>query len=125
MKKVVYNACHGGFSLSKIATMWLAARGLEEAVAFLAEQETDGSTSWERFCFYPTTLARHASLLVECVETLGPAADGDMSKLATATVDGLYRIEDYDGYESVVCPHHIVWNSTNDPDIIDETGKEV
>lgn len=97
--------------------MWLAAKGVEEAVEYLAETESDGSMSWQNFCFYPCTLERHAAVLVECVETLGDAAHGDMSQLAITEVEGLYRIEDYDGYEKVVCPEDITWCSIHDPDV--------
>lgn len=118
MKKIVYNMCHGGFSMSKLATMWLAAKGVEEAVEFLANSESDGTNTWQHYCFYPATLERHAAVLVECVETLGHAANGDMSDLRIKELQGdLYRIEDYDGYETVVCPEDITWVSVHDPDV--------
>lgn len=118
MKKVVYNTCHGGFSMSKLATMWLAAKGVDEAVEFLASSESDGTNTWQHYCFYPASLERHAAVLVECVETLGRDANGDMSNLEIKEVPGdLYRIEEYDGYESVICPEDITWVSVNAPDV--------
>ena len=75
---------------------------------WLAEPQTQNS--WDS-CYYPYTLERHSSLLVECVETLGEKANGDFSKLKITDVEDLYIIEDYDGLESVVVPDTIKWRS--------------
>lgn len=120
MKKVVYNACHGGFSLSKLAAMWLAARGLDEAIVWLAEVETDPERSGRECNFYPSTLARHSDLLTECVTELAEKAGGTFSDLRLVEVADLYRIEEYDGLETVVEPGGLHWTSAiNDPHIKD------
>lgn len=117
MKKVVYNDRHGGFAMSKIAAMWLAARGVDEAVLHLAELERE-SDHWGSD-FYPDSLARHSTLLVECVESLGEKANGSFSSLAITEVVDLYRIEDYDGLEQVVQPDQIRWTSAvNSPEVL-------
>ena len=123
-KKVVYNESHGGFSLSKLAAMWLASRGLEEAIVWLAEIESDPSRSdWDR-SFYPWSLTRHSSLLLECVLELGDRAGSPASKLAVAEVEDLYRIEEYDGLETVVQPGDIHWTSAiKDPEILEGSSR--
>lgn len=89
--KVVYNACFGGFSLSKKAIDWLAERGVE-------------------YVQYQTPLERHHPLLVQCVEELGAGhrtgASGNCASLRICEVpDGApYEIDEYDGYERVVAP---------------------
>lgn len=116
MKKVVYNACHGGFSLSKLAAMWLAARGLDEAIVWLAEVEADPERSGREGNFYPSTLARHSDLLAECVTELAEKSCGSFSNLRLVEVADLYRIEEYDGLETVVEPGDVHWISAiNDP----------
>lgn len=86
--KVVRSACYGGFSLSEAAQKWISERGFDP---FAVSRE------------------RHHPVLVRCVEALGASANGRHSKLEVATVDGPYKIDEYDGYENVVEPHHIVW----------------
>lgn len=117
MKKVVYNSCHGGFSLSKIAAIWLAGRGHEEAIKWLAESNSE---VWSEN-FYSDSLARHSALLVECVETLADKANGSFSDLLIAEVEDLYRIEEYDGLEHVVQPQEEKWiSAVRDPDLMKE-----
>lgn len=52
------------------------------------------------------SIERHDPILVRVVEELGSEkASGMCSKLAIADIgDSLYRIEDYDGYETVITP---------------------
>lgn len=114
MKKVVYNSIHGGFSLSRAAALWLAARGLEEATSYLSQ-----TSDWNE-PFYPGTLKRHSSLLVECVETLGSElASGDSADLTILEVEDLYRIDAKWGLETVVTPDKLPsWTSAaSDPEI--------
>lgn len=48
MAKVVYNACYGGFGLSKAATERLAAMGVQGAKEHLADPEAVRFFSYER-----------------------------------------------------------------------------
>lgn len=115
-KKVVYNTQYGGYSLSKLAAIWLAGRGLEEAIRYLAEDTHEGPTG--DFDFSANSLARHSSLLVECVDTLGEKSFGAYSSLKIAEVEDLYRIEEYDGAESVIEPKDVAYVSAiNDPEV--------
>lgn len=67
--KVVYNAYYGGFSLSYLAAVWLASKGHDGAVKFLATAQF-GDTF---YCY----MSRHSSLLISCIEELGlPAVGG-------------------------------------------------
>lgn len=89
MPKVVYNNCYGGFGLSKEATNWLKTNYPE---------------------IFNKELQRHDPRLVECVETLKEKASTKYSKLEIAEIDGrLYRIEDYDGKETIVEPDDLDW----------------
>lgn len=92
MSKVVYNACYGGYTLS------------DEAIAKLKELGVEGEAS--HGCFYDPILPRHDPRLVQVVEELGEkAASGRYAKLRIANLSGIrYRIDEYDGNESVVEP---------------------
>lgn len=98
MGKVVYNACYGGFGLSRAATERLAAMGVEDAAKRLAEPDDDGSF-WYSARFVP----RHDPRLVRVVEEMGAAANGQCADLRVKDVFGAdaYKIVDNDGNERV------------------------
>jgi hypothetical protein len=136
MTKVVYNACYGGFGLSReackrywelqgkevwiengdfmgIFTIWLVPP--EER---LEKKEWSSMTMDERFAYnkkhseqtwYDHNVSRHDPILVQVVEELGDKASGDCAKLAIAEVSGAYRIDEYDGSESVKQPDGYDW----------------
>jgi hypothetical protein len=90
--KVVYNACFGGFGLSK--------EGKERYV------ELTGCDP----VFYEGSLDRHDPALVQVVEELGDAASGFCGNLQIEEIEGsLYRISEYDGSESVETPDSLDW----------------
>lgn len=111
MRKVVYNACYGGASLSR------------EAV--LLGRKLSGNEKWMPHSIkgdvYPCgaicdsdfghldDTPRHDDILVKVVETLGERASGFCSKLKVTEVSGPYRIEEYDGFESVETPDSYYW----------------
>lgn len=68
--KVVYNtAINGGLHLSEEAIQWLRDRDLElEVIPYTPDWGGQGP--------YVTNIPRHNELLVECIETLGSAANG-------------------------------------------------
>ena len=123
MPKIVINCCYGGYGFSQEAGQWLAERGLlvpfteyrlpwgydEKPVVyhgFHPAQKADGGYygGWER------QVPRHHPLLVECVETLGEAANGRFADLQVVTIEGnKYIVEEYDGFESVRTPETMKW----------------
>jgi hypothetical protein len=92
MTKVVYNACYGGFSLSAKAVR----RGKE-----LSPADKHWQSVCEKYGFFEGE--RHDATLVRVVEEFGREASGDCARLAVAEIpDGTaYRIDEYDGSESV------------------------
>lgn len=100
MNKVVTNNCYGGFSLSVEAKNWLVEHGIDE-------KEFCGDDKWG---YYAESLARHNPLLVECIETLGKAASGQCANLIVDCIESnRYRIEEYDGLETVIVPSEEYW----------------
>lgn len=88
MAKVIINTCYGGFGISNEAREWLLEHGMSEGLV-----NNDHA------------IPRHNKLLVECIETLGDKANGWASELAVVEIDSdRYRIEDYDGRESIYIP---------------------
>lgn len=100
MRKMVYNTCFGGFSISKSAALEMVARGHKGAELALQHQKEYsyyGSINIEDY----TT--RHDPILVEVVELLGEYANGDCAKLAIKELDDFdhYEIHTFDGKERV------------------------
>lgn len=95
MNKVVINVCYGGFSLSK------------EASEILRDQGVDINPCYG---YLPDDVPRHDKRLVEVVEKLGDKAGRKFSKLKVVEIDSLmYRIDEYDGWESVETPDSVDW----------------
>jgi len=90
--KVVYNNCYGGFGLSDKATAMLHELGaLNDDVAY-----------W--------SIERHNPHLVKVVEELGDLASDSFSNLKIDEITSpIYRIDEYDGAESVITPDKIAW----------------
>lgn len=59
---------------------------------------------------------RHHPILVQVVEELGDRASGSCADLRIAEVEGLYRIDEYDGSESVVSPDGYDWQYADNTD---------
>lgn len=104
VRKVAYNACYGGFSLSSDAVL----RGRELSgdpnwgdMTLPGEKHRDGSIS-EIGYPYPN-VNRHDSVLIQIVEELGVKASGDCAfiKLKEVPYPYCYRISSYDGMETV------------------------
>lgn len=107
--KVVYNACFGGFSLSAKAAMRLFEMGVTELGEALEREKKEPSNSIFKDSFRPE-LSRHDPRLVQVVEELGEEANGSFADLQVAETSGnRYRIDEYDGNESVQEPDDIEW----------------
>ena len=106
--KVVYNACYGGFGLSKKAVDLIAKmKGFDlDGMKY----EYGGYISDDRSVNfgYDFNEAKNRSdkHLVEVVEALGKEASGSCADLQMLEIpDGsIYEIDEYDGFESVVPP---------------------
>ena len=111
MHKVVYNNDYGGFSISIKAVDWLEANCKDNELRKFIEVTKNKilpSLSNIILCcdvsdwFYNK---RHHKDLVAVVETLGKEANGPCANLAIEKISGnQYRIDDYDGAESVITP---------------------
>jgi len=137
MTKVVYNACYGGFNLSREAclrywelqgkevwiedgdfmdmfTVWLVppeerltkpepwySAPIEDRIAY---NKKHSEQTW-----YDRDVSRHDPILVQVVEELGDKANGMCAKLAIDEVSGPYRIDEYDGFETVKEPDGYDW----------------
>ena len=97
MTKIVYNACFGGYGLSEAAILRYA--------------EITGA-NWPRGRFSVYDIERTDPALVQVVEELGEAANGRSAALRIAEVPAgtLYRIDEYDGVESVMTQDDYEWS---------------
>lgn len=94
MSKVAINKCYGGFSISKECARWIENKyGLD-----LSKEYGYGAYYFDE--------KRHAKELIDAIETLGSkVCSGDYAKIVLEYCDsGLYDIEEYDGYETLVTP---------------------
>ena len=115
-RKVVYNNCFGGFSLSTEAV--LLGRQLSNnpkwgGVVLKGEKWNDGTVN-EGTLFdshhINDDIPRHDPILIQVIETLGTdKASGRFADLVITEVAGLYRISEYDGNETVEEPSTTSW----------------
>ena len=140
MTKIVYNACYGGFSLSGAAIMRYAEikgitlyphaekrYGLKHTSYYLCppeewmrinNEENNSPLGPGRFdrsnalYFSVTAIERTDPALVRAVEDLGDEANGDCAELRITDVRAgtRYRIDEYDGYESVMTIDDYDWS---------------
>lgn len=128
MAKIVYNACYGGFGLSHEAVLRYAEiKGItlyhkDESGIFthyylcppeeferLQGEDHSNPIRQGRYVrsntmyFSPSNIERNDPALVQVVEELGDKANSMYAKLRIAEVPAgtLYRIDEYDGNESV------------------------
>ena len=111
--KVVYNASFGGYGLSREAKLRLVelghvvphpendihwTMGISSANGVVANNVAENDDSFMK-------IARHDSRLVQVVEELGPRASDASARLLVDEIQGTrYRIDEYDGRESVETP---------------------
>ena len=135
MTKIVYNACYGGFSLSHEAIMRYAeikgitlygqdgqdrGRGYSYTTVPLEEweriyeechKERDYRRS-DELTFSDRSISRTDPALVQVVEELGDAANAPHAKLLIEELPAgtLYRIDEYDGNETVMTQDDYDWS---------------
>jgi len=114
MTKVVYNNCYGGFGLSREAVLlgrklsnnpdWCGPciKGDFWAPGKPVEMDYSGGSDLERT----------DPILVQVVEQLGKKANGMCASLVIEEISSgtTYRIDEYDGNESVKTKSDYVWN---------------
>lgn len=115
MTKVVYNGCFGGFSVSRAALHRLRELGNKCAL-----EETDLGEKWPDsdevknldYNSYCREIERTDPNLLRVVEEMGPAASGEYAELQIADIPTgtRYRIDEYDGLESVMTVDDYEWN---------------
>jgi hypothetical protein len=136
MAKIVYNACFGGFSLSHEAIMRYAEiKGItlyvqedlfmnqyylcppEEFERIQAEDyakpvQPDRFAASSELYFCDFDIERNDPALVQVVEELGKLANGDCSRLEITELPAgtLYRIDEYDGLETVQTMDTYEWS---------------
>ena len=99
MTKVVVSEMHGGFGISdKGIALYKLISGL--------------TGDFEK------NIDRHDPILVEVVETLGSEASDRFAKLVVREIPGCrYRVDDYDGYETVEYPEmNFGWTVIDTPE---------
>lgn len=143
MTKIVYNACYGGFGLSKEALLLYAEKkgwtlypekdmslyrywtipedhphrvfwNENNPKFYILPEETriQLNNIYRNNVLYDMDIERTDSDLVAVVEELGSEkASGDCAKLAIEELEPgtLYRITEYDGYESIETKFDIDW----------------
>ena len=136
MTKIVYNACYGGFSVSESAMLRYAEiKGITlytrknqfgmtdyylcppEEYDWISAEDHAWPRSPGRFArsnalyFSVTDIERTDPALVQVVEELGDKANGRCAKLYITEVPAgtLYRIDEYDGLESVMTIDDYDW----------------
>jgi hypothetical protein len=135
MTKIVYNSCYGGFSLSNEAIMRYAEiKGITlysekdsmcthyylcppEEFKRLQDEDAANPVSVGRYdrsnamYFRDRNIDRADPALAQVVEELGAWANGMCARLRIEHVPAgtLYRIDEYDGYESVMTQDTYEW----------------
>ena len=115
MTKIVYNACFGGFSLSREAV--LLGRKISGnpkwGGATIEGDIYDGGSICKWDHGYLNDTSRTDSTLIAVVEQLGDKANGRHAELAIAEVPAgtKYRIDEYDGRESVCTKDDYDWQT--------------
>lgn len=117
--KVAYNACFGGFRLSNEAMLRLAElKGLSVypedyycITLFYLEPKDKANPDKERPFLDETKLPRHDPELVQVVQEMGKKASGQCANIKLEKVPSgtLYRIDEYDGNESVCTRDDYEW----------------
>ena len=118
MTKIVYNACFGGFGLSHEGMKrYGELKGLN--LVYVPSEEYESWGSWyidgihdEEHYFSKYDFDRTDPALVQVVEELGDKANDEFARLAIAEVEEgtRYRIDEYDGRESVMTVFDYDWS---------------
>ncbi len=87
--KIVINSKYGGFGLSQAALKVLKSQGVNVEM-------------WDNILYLShASLPRHDPRLIAIVESMGAAANGSSADLEIVEVGRVYKIEEFDGLETV------------------------
>lgn len=111
MTKIVINRCYGGFSVSNVAMKRYAELKGFEYKAPVKDFYTSYVIDANGVEINNYEIDRTDPILVQVVEELGDEANGMCSKLMIEELPKgtLYRIEEYDGMETIETSHEVEW----------------
>lgn len=116
MGKAVINTCYGGFGISEEAYNWLKIHSIEGTKYNYIDDKLLYKCEYDDHsirCHYYGP--RHHPLFIKCVEELGEKASDTFANLQVVEFEGnLYRITEYDGYESIETPNDLIWSDCNE-----------
>jgi hypothetical protein len=116
MAKIVFNNCYGGFSVSDAAMDRMVELGWNLKLNPKYKPNSKSVFSGKYLCMGYVDCPRHHPILIQVVEELGKKANGVDANLEIVEVESLYRIEEYDGSESVVTPDGSDWEYADNTD---------
>lgn len=110
INKIVINDCYGGFNVSQEVIQWMIDNGLEEKYYKINHKYNPESKYDTKIYLCTWDIPRHHPLLVQAVEKFQEEADGLCSSLKIVEIEGnVYRINEYDGWETVQTPDDVKW----------------
>jgi len=114
MAKVAYNACFGGFGLSREAVLLgreLSGDPKWGGATIKGDVYSDGKIVGHDFGEVDYKFPRHDPILIAVIERLGKAANGEYADLRIEEIPSgtPYRIDEYDGRESVETAETYTW----------------
>jgi hypothetical protein len=126
--KIVINGCYGGFGVSEEGMrryaelkglpfyVWQDPKYSSDLFKMYFTADPSGMTEidnefYRKYNLYDRDLDRTDPALVQVVEELGEKANGWAAKLVVEELakGTLYRIEEYDGYESIETADDVNW----------------
>lgn len=115
-QRIVINTCHGGFSLSKPASiLYLERAGIPYSLVPQADRDTQNRLGDKIVVngqeWYERDMPRDDPILVDIVRQLGSKANGEYAKLKVVEVPPGVKwfIQEYDGREWVA-EQHRTWH---------------
>jgi hypothetical protein len=104
------------FKSDDMFTVWLTSpeerikeKSSKEFCSMSMKQRQEYNKQYSEQTWYFGSVERHDPVLVQVVEELGEKAGGKFSELRIQEVSGPYRIDEYDGMESVETPDSYDW----------------
>jgi hypothetical protein len=126
--KIVISRCYGGFGVSEAGMrryaelkglpfyVWRDPKYPSDMFKQYFTADPSGLTKidnefYRKYSLYDGDLDRADPVLVQVVEELGEAANGFVAKLVIEELPKgtLYRIDEYDGYESIETAEDVNW----------------